>query len=77
MNSTVICITIIICVYIIGYFVNEIYSKIIDKNKTIVTMTNDLSVIKNIVTKYMVNDSNLKIIKDNIATIKNIVYKYE
>lgn len=76
MNTIIICSTIVICLFIICYYVNKFAKRAMENDSTINSIFNDIDTIKEIVDRITTIECYNDTIKHNLLTVKNIVSKY-
>lgn len=76
MNTIVICATIVVCIFIICYYINKLIGKNIETDSAVNSMFDDMATIKEVIDRTISIDYYNDTIKHNILTVKNIVSKY-
>lgn len=75
-TAIVICITIVICVFLVGFYINKYLAKVIDNDNTTNSMFDDIDTIKEIVDRCEQIETYSEAMKHNIKTLKHIISKY-
>ena len=76
MNTLIICATIVVCIFIICYYINKFIGKTIETDSTINSIFDDMATIKEVIDRTASIEIYHDAIKHNVLTIKNIVSKY-
>lgn len=76
MNTLIICATIVVCIFIICYYINRLTTKTIENESFLNSMSDDISSIKDIVDRTISIDIYNESVKHNLLTIKHIMSKY-
>ena len=76
MNTLIICATIVVCIFIICYYINKLIGKNIETDSTVNSIFDDMATIKEVIDRTASIDIYHDAIKHNVLTIKNIVSKY-
>lgn len=76
MNTLIICATIVVCIFIICYYINKFIDKAAETDSTVNSMFDDMATIKEVIDRTVSIECYNDTIKHNILTVKNIVSKY-
>lgn len=76
MNTSMICVTIISCVFIICYYINKLANNGMEHEELINSMFNDIAEINDIIDRTSDIEIYNDTIKHNLLTIKYIISKY-
>lgn len=76
MNTLIICATIVVCIFIICYYINKFINKAVETDSTVNSMFDDMATIKEVIDRTASIECYNDTIKHNILTVKNIVSKY-
>lgn len=76
MNTLVICATIVVCVYIVCYYINKLIDKTIEHESLINSMSDDINSIKDVVDRTIDIDLYNETAKNNLLIMKRITSKY-
>lgn len=76
MNTLIICATIVVCIFIICYYINKFINKAAETDSTVNSMFDDMATIKEVIDRTASIECYNDTIKHNILTVKNIVSKY-
>lgn len=76
MNTLIICATIVVCIFIICYYINKFIDKAAETDSTVNSMFDDVDTIKEVIDRTASIECYNDTIKHNILTVKNIVSKY-
>lgn len=75
MNTLIICATIVVCIFIICYYIDRL-TKTIKNESFLNSMSDDINSIKDIVDRTISIDIYNESVKQNLLTIKHILSKY-
>ena len=76
MNTLIICATIVVCIFIICYYINKFIDKAAETGSTVNSMFDDIATIKEVIDRTASIEYYNDTIKHNILTVKHIVSKY-
>lgn len=76
MNTLIICATIVVCIFIICYYINKLIGKNIETYSTVNSIFDDMATIKEVIDRTTSIEIYHDAVKHNVLTIKNIVSKY-
>ena len=76
MNTLIICVTIVACIFIICYYIDKLVNKAVETNSTVNSIFDDMATIKEVVDRTTTIECYNDTIKHNLLTVKNIVSKY-
>lgn len=76
MNTIIICATIVVCVFIVCYYINKLTTKTIESENFVNSMFDDIDSIKDIINRTLAIDIYNDTVKHNMITIKHIISKY-
>lgn len=76
MNTLIICATIVVCIFIICYYINKFIDKAAETDSTVNSMFDDMATIKEVINRTASIECYNDTIKHNILTVKHILSKY-
>lgn len=76
MNTLIICITIVLCIFIVCYYINKFINNKIENDNMTNSLFDDVNIIKEIIDRSSKVEFYNEGLKHNILTIKNILSKY-
>lgn len=76
MNTLIICATIVVCIFIICYYINKFIDKAAETDSTVNSMFDDMATIKEVIDRTASIECYNDTIKHNILTVKHILSKY-
>ena len=76
MNTLIICATIVVCIFIICYYINKFINKAAETDSTVNSMFDDIATIKEVIDRTASIECYNDTIKHNILTVKHILSKY-
>lgn len=76
MNTLIICATILLCVFVVCYYISKLINNTIENNNVVNSLFDDVSTVKEIIDRISKIEFYNEALKQNILTIKNILSKY-
>lgn len=76
MNTLIICATIVVCIFIVCYYMDKLTTKTIKNESFLNSMSDAISSIKDVVDRTISIDVYNESVKHNLLTIKHIISKY-
>ena len=76
MNILIICSTIVLCIFVVCYYINKFINNTMKNNNVVNSLFDDIHIVKEIIDRISKIEFYNESLKQNILTIKNILSKY-